>query len=100
MSSYTDTMVETLQAQGTWAYSDCVEFAEKHGLSIRSVISKVKSLGLDYEPKPTPAAGAPRIRKADTVRSIARRLDVTYEEIEGLAKADRKALSALFRALL
>lgn len=99
MTAYTDIMVETLQAQETWSYDDACEFASKHGLSNRSVISKIKSLGIDYEPKARPAAATIVIRKSDIVASIATLAGVNFESIEGLGKADKASLVALRDAL-
>lgn len=95
MTAYTDTMVETLQAQEIWTYSDAVAFAEAHSLSNRSVISKIKSLGLDYEPKPKVAKATVTIRKVDIVAQIATSLGMPFDEVEGLAKADKAALQFL-----
>jgi len=99
MTAYTDIMVETLQAQEIWTYDEACEFASKHGLSNRSVISKIKSLGIDYEPKARPAAAAVVVRKSDIVANIATLAGVNFDAIEGLGKADKASLVALRDAL-
>ena len=100
MSNYTDSMVAEMVAQGSWNFAEAQAYAEKHNLSTRSVVSKIKSLDLDYTPKPKAAAsGAPRILKMDHVTAIAKALDVNVESIEGLAKADSRSLSALLMAI-
>ena len=56
MSNYTEKMVKALTAQGSWDYDTAEAFASDNNLSTRSVISKGKSRGLDYTPKPKAAA--------------------------------------------
>jgi len=101
MSNYTDKMVEILVGEGSWTYDDCASFARDHGLSTRSVISKVKSLGLSYVPKTVAPANpkAARPLKAEIVAKIAKAINVHVETVEGLSKADSKSLQALLIAL-
>ena len=104
MSNYTDQMVaemEVIHSNGGFTYESAKAYAEQNNLTVRSVISKIKSLGLDYTPK-APAgksSAAPQIRKADLVRGIATALEVSYDTISGLDKADRKSLSQLLGAI-
>ena len=96
MSNYTDSMVAEMVSAGAFTFAQAQAYAEKHNLSTRSVVSKIKSLDLPYTPKPKAAAsGSPRTTKADLVQAIALGLDCSFESIEGLAKADSRALSAL-----
>lgn len=100
MSAYTDSMVSELTKTGSFDYASAQAFAEKHNLSARSVISKVKSLGLDYTPKPKVASkGGDRVRKSDVVRAIASELGTDYDSLAGLAKADGQSLAALLTAV-
>jgi hypothetical protein len=100
MSQYTDNMVATMTKKGSYTFAEAQAFAEANNLTVRSVVSKIKSLGLDYTPKPKAAStGAPRIRKADTVVAIAKALDASSDELAGLAKADAASLSALLMAI-
>ncbi|MGB1843051.1 MAG: hypothetical protein ACPHIB_02735 [Thalassobaculaceae bacterium] len=100
MSNYSDSMVNEMTAHGAFTFADAQAYAEKHNLSTRSVVSKIKSLGLDYTPKPKAASKAgDRILKADTVSAIAKALDVNVESIDGLGKADARSLSALLMAI-
>lgn len=103
MSNYTDQMVaemEVIHSNGGFTYESAKAYAEQNNLTVRSVISKIKSLGLDYTPKaPAGKSSAPQIRKADLVRGIATALDVNYDTIAGLDKADRKSLSQLLGAI-
>jgi len=99
MSNYTPTMVAALQSQ-SWDYESASAFAAEHNLSVRSVISKINNLDLDYTRKPkTVSTAGPRVVKADIVAAIAKALDADPDEIAGLAKADSRALSALLMAI-
>ena len=99
MSNYSTSMVTALQSQ-SWDYESASAFASEHNLSVRSVISKIKSLELDYTPKPkTVSTSGPRVVKADIVDSIAKALDADADELAGLAKADGRALSALLMSI-
>ena len=50
MSAYTPAMVAELTAQAPFSLAKAKAFAEQHpGVTYRSVIAKVKSLGLAYE---------------------------------------------------
>lgn len=99
MSVYTDSMVTELCASAH-TYESATQFASKHNLSVRSVVSKIKSLGLAYERKPVPVRGSvERIRKADVVRVIATKLGLEDEALSGLGKADMGALQELLQAI-
>jgi hypothetical protein len=98
MSKYTDEMITEMMAEGTWNYAMAEAFAEKYadkGLTTRSVISKIKNLGLIYHPKQKAAPAQKQIRKSDMVRGIAKSLEINYDAIAGLAKADKRALAQL-----
>ena len=99
MSNYTDSMVAEMVGQGSWNFAQAQAYAEKHNLSTRSVVSKIKSLDLPYTPKPKAASKSPRIRKADTVAAIATALATDSDSLAGLAKADAASLSALLMAI-
>ena len=98
MSAYTDKMVSEMTAAGSFTYETATKFAEAHSLSVRSVISKVKNLGLDYTPKPVVASAGPRVRKADIVREIEDKAGVSAEDFAGLEKADARSLQNLLKA--
>lgn len=95
MTAFTPNLVTALQAQATWTYEQAAAFAAEHNLSTRQVISKVKHLELDYVPKAAKVAKTPQFRKSDIVRVIATSLDLDYDVIAGLAKADKAALEAI-----
>lgn len=98
MSVYTDSMVTELCASAH-TYESATQFAAKHNLSVRSVVSKIKSLGLAYEKKPVVKGSVVRIRKADVVRVIATKLGLEDEALSGLGKADMGALQELLRVI-
>ena len=96
MSNYTPVILAEMQSQDSFDYDSASAFASAHGLSVRSVISKVKHLGISYTPKAKVVSTAgPRITKADLVDAIARAMSLDVESIRGLDKADAKALRTL-----
>ena len=96
MSNYTPVILAEMQSQDSFDYDSASAFASTHGLSVRSVISKVKHLGISYTPKAKVVSTAgPRITKADLVDAIARAMALDVESIRGLDKADAKALRTL-----
>lgn len=100
MSAYTSKMVTALQSKEQWTFEDASAFADEHSLSARSVVSKIKSLGLGYVPKAKAVSTAgPRVRKADVVASIADQIGVDVDSIAGLDKADMRSLAALLGAV-
>jgi hypothetical protein len=100
MSSYTDSMVAEMTAQGEFSYDTAKTFADANSLSVRSVISKVKNLGLPYTPKVVVKSEAvTRITKAEIVEELARNLNVPFETVAGLSNAPMKDLVALVAAI-
>ena len=100
MSAYTDKMVNEMTAVASWNYDSASEYASKHGLSVRSVISKLKNLELAYTPKPVvKSAAAPRVKKSEIVLQIAQLSGADAEALAGLEKADARSLTALLKAL-
>lgn len=100
MSQYTDSMVAELTSTASFNYDSASQFAEAHSLSVRSVISKVKSLGLDYTPRPAVRKTVgERITKAQIVQEIASAVNGDVDAFAGLAKADMASLVALRKAL-
>ena len=92
-------MVTALQSQ-SWDYESASAFASEHNLRVRSIISKIKNLDLDYTPKvKTVSTAGPRVVKADLVDAIAKALDADPDALAGLSKADTRALNALLMAI-
>jgi hypothetical protein len=96
MSNYTPVILAEMQSNDSFDYDSASAFASAHGLSVRSVISKVKHLGISYTPKAKVVSTAgPRITKADLVEAIAKAMALDVESISGLDKADANALRTL-----
>ena len=98
MSNYTPAMVAKLQAAAPLNLAKAKDLAADFGLSHRSVISKAKHLGLDYDVAPK-AAKKIRASKADTVDAIAKAIAVDPADLDGLALAKGSALDALLMNL-
>jgi len=80
--------------------SVAIEIGSRINKSPRSVIAKIKSLGLDYTvQRPVRKDGSDVARKTDIVDEIARALSMDVADLEGLTKAPRNALMALLREI-
>lgn len=98
MSNYTPELTAALESRGSWTYAEAVAFAEENALKPRSVIAKIKSLGLEYTPKPTRVTkqGEPVVRKSQFVAAIEAAVGVS---VPSLAKATKQDLETLTRAV-
>ncbi len=99
MSNYTPAMIAKLQAAAPLDLAKAKALASDFGnVSHRSVISKAKHLGLDYV---VTAKAAKKIRssKADTVAAIAKAIDLSADDLDGLALAKGSALDTLLAPL-
>ena len=95
MSNYTPAMIAKLQAAAPLNLAKAKALASDFGnVSHRSVISKAKHLGLDYIAT-TKAAKKIRSSKADTVAAIAKAVDCSVDDLDGLALAKGSALNNL-----
>ena len=100
MSNYTESMVSALLSNASWDYDQAVKYAADNNLTARSVISKIKSLGLDYTPKQKATAkSGTTVRKSDIVAAFASEINADADKLSGLAKADKAALNALISAV-
>ena len=102
MSQYTAKMESEMTAKGSFTYAEAQAYAAENGLSVRSVVSKIKSLGLAYEKKPVTKSVTGKVEtKAEIVAEIAHLLEPNSPTgaLEGLAKADKSALSVLRKEL-
>jgi len=63
------------------------------------VVSKIKSLGLEYTKKTVVRVEQTKVRKSDVVAEIAARLSLESEKLAGLGKADMGALRELLKAI-
>jgi len=98
--NYTPEMLATIKGYDSFNKDVAAEIAVKIGKSPRSVIAKIKSMGLSYTvQRPVRKDGSPVTRKAETVAAIAKALDMDLNDLDGLAKAPRSALIALLREI-
>lgn len=100
---YTDTQVAALQKAandfGTLNGEIAARLADELGQSKRSVIAKIKSLGLDYAVAAKPVKGTRSTTKAEYVAAIAKALDADATDLAGLEKATALGLSRLLAAI-
>jgi hypothetical protein len=93
-------MLAVINGYDAFNKATATEIADKIGKSPRSVIAKIKSMGLSYTvQRPVRKDGSPVSRKADTVAAIAKALDMDLDDLDGLTKAPRSALIALLREI-
>ncbi len=98
--NYTPEMLAVIAGYDAFNKATATEIADKIGKSPRSVIAKIKSLGLPYTvQRPVRKDGSAITRKAETVAAIAKALDMDLKDLDGLAKAPRSALIALLREI-
>ncbi len=98
--NYTPEMLAVIAGYDAFNKATATEIADKIGKSPRSVIAKIKSLGLPYTvQRPVRKDGSAITRKAETVAAIAKALDMDLNDLDGLAKAPRSALIALLREI-
>ena len=98
--NYTPAMLAVIGEYDRFDKAVAIEIAGRINKSPRSVIAKVKSMGLDYAvQRPVRKDGSAISRKIDTVLAIAKALDMDALELEGLTKAPKAALEALLREI-
>ena len=95
---YTEMQEQALRdAPKPITFENAVEFAREFGKTPRSVISKVKSLELDYAPRVV----APKrvVLKSDLIAEIVAKLGAEEGAFNGLEKATTRALTNVVKAL-
>ena len=98
--NYTPSMLAVINGYDSFNKETATEIAREIGKSPRSVIAKIKSMGLSYTvQRPVRKDGSAISRKADTVAAIAKALDMDLDDLDGLTKAPRSALIALLREI-
>ena len=94
--NYTADMIAVINGYDSYNADVAQDIADQIGKSRRSVIAKIKSMGLPYPvKKPTRKDGSAVALKVDMVLAIAKALDMDALDLDGLTKAPRSALSAL-----
>ena len=100
LPNYTPAMLAVIGEYSAFDKAVAVEIGLRINKSPRSVIAKIKSLGLDYTvQRPVRKDGSDVARKTDIVDEIARALSMDVADLEGLTKAPRNALMALLREI-
>lgn len=89
MVNYTDEMVSELKAFEILNYDEAQKYADKHNISVRSVIAKARLLGVPYRPK---VSNTKVERKADIVRDIEQILGVQFKGLDRLVIDDLKLM--------
>ena len=97
MSKYTPTMIEALRSAQPLNLEKAQSFSAEWGVSYRSIIAKVLSLGLTYEKKAVTSSSSDRPTKADLVREIEQSLQ--GESLDGLQGASMRSLQALLMSI-
>ena len=98
--NYTPEMLAVIKGYDSFNKETATEIAAKIGKSPRSVIAKIKSMGLPYTvQRPVRKDGSAISRKIDTVLAIAKALDMDPLDLDGLTKAPKSALEALLREI-
>ena len=98
-TTYTNAMIAELKAQSPLNHAKAKALAATDLFatrSVKSIIAKAKSEGIDYIAAARPAkSNTPKITKADLVASIAASLDADSGSLDGLRGATTVALMAL-----
>ena len=98
--NYTPAMLAVIGEYDRFDKAVAIEIAGRINKTPRSVIAKIKSMGLDYTvQRPVRKNGDPISRKIDTVLAIAKALDMDALDLDGLTKAPKSALEALLREI-
>lgn len=98
MTKYSISQEKELREIGTFNLASATKFAEKHGLPVRSVIPKIKSLGLTYETKKTgtvsreAASGSRERNKAQIVASVQTILALDLRSLGSMTNTDLQEL--------
>ena len=94
MSAYNDTMIATMKKVAPLNLDKAKDLASAFGVSHRSVISKAISLGIAYDKAPASPRKV-RAAKMDTVKAIAKAVDMPGADLDGLQNAKASALNNL-----
>jgi hypothetical protein len=90
--NYTENMLNELKSMGIITYEMAQEFATKYDISIRSVVAKVRSMELPYQPKVSTEKVAftkeAKPSKAVIAAEIESMLQVTFKGLDKLVLED------------
>lgn len=102
--NYTEKMLEELKSMGTVTYDMANAFAIKHNITIRSVVAKVRSMELPYQPKVS--LEKPKVvkevkeSKASVAAEIESMLNVTFKGLDKLVLEDLVKLRNVVKTAL
>lgn len=88
--TYTDEMLNELKSHSELNYTNAKAYADKHELSLQSVIGKARALEVTYVPKGK--ASAVVERKADVARQVQEMTEVEFKGLENMLLDDLVAL--------
>lgn len=97
--NYTDEMEAALVAAQPVTFEKAEELATEFGKTPRSVIAKVKNMGLDYVPRVVAPKRPLAKTKAEVVAELEAALNVEAGAFAGLEKATSLALANFAKAL-
>lgn len=98
MSLYTPALVAELRDCAPMDLQKAKSFADKHGMSYRSVIAKCKTEQIEYV-KLEPAAKKPKgVTKSDLAHDIAVSMGMSADDLTGLDKAPFAVLEKILAA--
>lgn len=90
---YTGALIAEMRKIGHFTYESASLFALKNNLSLRSVIGKVRALGLDYTPKTIETASKRSTRsKAEIVESIQSAINSPLSSLSKMTVNDLEVL--------
>lgn len=103
--NYTEKMLNELKSMGTITYDMAQAFAIKYDISIRSVVAKVRSLELPYQPKVIAAdkvniTKVAKESKGDIAAEIESLLNVTFKGLDKLVLEDLVKLRNVVKTAL
>ena len=102
--NYTEKMLDELKSMGVITYDMAKEFSDKHDISLRSVVAKVRSMELPYQPKVSAekpvAPKAAKESKADVATEIESMLNVTFKGLDKLVLKDLVKLRNVVKTAL
>lgn len=100
--NYTEKMLDELRSFDVITYDSAQEFADKHNISIRSVIAKVRSMELPYQPKEATGVKVAKPMgesKAGLVSEIQSILNVNFKSLDKMVIEDLVKLRNITEAL-
>lgn len=101
-TAYTDAQIDELKTVPEYNYEIATAFAEKHGISVRSVIAKVKSLEIPYKSKVGAEKKPTKVKartKAEIVSAINTETGLDLKSLANLTLPDLETLEGYFKAL-